>query len=358
MSDRPAFPPSDHFDGTVFFNPAEMAPDIPRSGPDEIPRRDAAIDEPALARERPPGQRRRSMALAMIRYRFREERRPWPKLPPDPAPAGDPWEDVPEGHVSLTFIGHSSFLVRLPNLTFMTDPVFSARCSPVSWAGPKRARPPGRRFAHLPKIDLLLISHNHYDHMDLPSLRMIQRRDDPLVATPLGNARHLAKAGLHRVMEGDWWEELRIAEDVAVTVTPARHFSARTLWDRGRSLWGGLMLQVQGKRLLFAGDSGHGRHWAEIGARLGPPDLALLPIGAYEPRAMMASVHVNPEESVAAHQALGARQSVGMHFGTFQLTDEAVDAPPRDLAAARAAAGVPEDAFVTLGFGETRLFRL
>ncbi|HTI02765.1 MAG TPA: MBL fold metallo-hydrolase [Acidisoma sp.] len=353
----PFNPSSDHFDGTIFFNPPSMAPESGASGSDQIPRSDAPVDEPALAGERPRGRKRGGL-VSIIRWRFRKERTIWPPLPPEPKPAGDPRAPVPPGHAAVTFIGHSSFLVRLPGLTFMTDPVFSDRCSPVSWAGPKRARPPGRRFADLPKLDLLLMSHNHYDHMDLPSLRAIQRRDDPMVVTPLGNARHLAKAGMHRVLEGDWWQELHPRDDVKVTITPARHFSARTLWDRGRSLWGGMMLETAGKRLYFAGDSGHGRHWEQIGQRLGAPDVALLPIGAYEPRSIMAPVHVNPAEAVAAHQALGARQSIGMHFGTFKLTDEPIDAPEQHLAEARAEAGVEDGAFVTLGFGETRCFSL
>lgn len=342
----PLNPPSpDHFDGTIFFNPPETAPEH------HIP----PVPPPPQTNGRP---RKRGGLMTMIRWRFREERTVWPALPPDPMPLGDPHAPVPEGHAAVTFIGHSSFLVRLPNLTFITDPVFSDRCSPVSWAGPKRARPAGRSLADLPKIDLLLISHNHYDHMDLPSLRAIQRRDDPLVVTPLGNAVHLAKAGMHRAMEGDWWQQVQPREDLRVTITPARHFSARTLWDRGRSLWGGMMLETAGKRLYFAGDSGHGRHWQQIGQRLGAPDLSLLPIGAYDPRHIMATVHVNPWEAVAAHQALGSRQSIGMHFGTFKLTDEAIDAPERELAQARAEAGVDDGAFTTLGFGETRLFPL
>jgi L-ascorbate metabolism protein UlaG (beta-lactamase superfamily) len=301
---------------------------------------------------------RRGGLIAILRWRCREERRPWPPQPPDPSPSGDPHALPPRGSVSVTFIGHSTFLIRLPSLTILTDPVFSARCSPISWAGPKRARPPGRALADLPKVDLLLVSHNHYDHMDLPSLRALRRRDNPQVITPLGNVRHLKKAGLTRVEEIDWWQTRTLPDGTGVTGTPARHFSARTLWDRGRSLWSGFMLEVGGHRLFFAGDSGAGRHWAEIRRRLGAPDLALIPIGAYEPRTVMAPVHVNPVEAVAAHQALGARQSVGMHFGTFQLTDEAIDAPPAALAVARVEAGLAPQAFVTLGFGETRFFSL
>jgi L-ascorbate metabolism protein UlaG (beta-lactamase superfamily) len=338
LPQSPRYPLSDHFNGEVFFNPASTAP-----GPAGAP---------------PPANRRRGGLIAILRWQFGGDRRPWPPQPPDPAPAGDPKALPPLGSASVTFIGHSTFLIRVGGLTILTDPVFSERCSPVSWAGPKRARPPGRAFADLPKIDLLLLSHNHYDHMDLPSLRAIRRRDNPQAVTPLGNAVHLAKAGLGRVQELDWWQSTTLRQDILITATPARHFSSRSLRDRNHSLWSGFMLDIAGHRLFFAGDSGAGDHWAEIGQRLGAPDLALLPIGAYEPRAIMAPVHMNPAEAVAAHQALGAARSVGMHFGTFQLTDEPIDAPPAAMAAARAEAGLDANAFVTLGFGETRLFSL
>ena len=348
MPQSPRYPLSDHYNGEIFFNPPGMAPPSPAVAPAEEPAR--------------PGRRRGGL-IAMLRWRFMGERKPWPPQPPDPAPGGDPQACPAAGSVSVTFIGHSTFLLRWAGLTILTDPIFSDRCSPLSWAGPKRARPPGRALPELPKVDLLLVSHNHYDHMDLPSLRALRRRDDPRVVTPLGNKLHLAKAGLGRVEELDWWQSTTLPGGIRVTATPARHFSARTLRDRGRSLWSGFMLQTgagqeAGQRLFFAGDSGAGHHWAEIGQRLGPPDLALIPIGAYEPRSIMAAVHVNPAEAVAAHQALGAARSVGMHFGTFQLTDEAIDAPPTALAEARAAAGLADTAFVTLGFGETRVFPL
>jgi L-ascorbate metabolism protein UlaG (beta-lactamase superfamily) len=334
----PPYPPSDHFNGEIFFNPPSMAP--------------------ATAEASPPASRRRGGLITMLRWQLSGDRKPWPPQPPDPAPTGDPKQAPPPGAAAVTFIGHSTFLIRLAGLTILTDPVFSERCSPVSWAGPKRARPPGRALSDLPKVDLLLVSHNHYDHMDLPSLRALRRRDNPQVITPLANAQHLAKAGLDRVSELDWWQSTTLPPDIRITATPARHFAARTPWDRGQCLWSGFMLETHGHRLFFAGDSGAGRHWAEIGERLGAPHLALLPIGAYEPRSIMAPVHMNPGEAVAAHQALGARQSVGMHFGTFQLTDEPIDAPPQALAEARAQAGLPLESFVTLGFGETRVFAL
>jgi L-ascorbate metabolism protein UlaG (beta-lactamase superfamily) len=324
-------PPSDHFDGTSFYNPPSAAPDRAQTQPRGI--------------------------LPILRWRLSGARKVWPPQPPNPTPAGDPQAPVAPGTVAVTFIGHSTFLLRLPGLTILTDPIFSDRCSPVSWAGPKRARPPGRAFAALPKIDLLLVSHNHYDHMDLPSLRAIQARDAPAVITPLGNAVHLRKAGLGRIHELDWWQSERLG-DSRITATPARHFASRTPWDRNRCLWAGFMIEIGGKKILFGGDSGAGRHWAEISARLGPTDLALLPIGAYEPRAIMAAVHINPAEAVAAHRDLMSRQSIGMHFGTFQLTDEAIDAPPRVLAEVLRAEALDAGCFVTLGFGETRVFTL
>ncbi len=258
--------------------------------------------------------------------------------------------------VAITFINQASFLIRLPGALVLTDPIFSQRCSPVSWAGPKRVRAPGIALADLPRPDVVVLSHNHYDHMDLPSLRALQQRHAPTFVTMLGNGRRLARLGIAAI-ELDWWQEVRQGA-LRIIATPARHFAARTPFDRNRALWGGFMLGVPDGQVLFAGDSGAGSHWADIQTRLGAPDVALLPIGAYEPRWFMAPVHMNPPEAVEAHLALGARGSVGMHFGTFQLTDEAIDAPLEALAAARDAMGVPADVFSTIGFGETRVYEL
>ncbi len=332
MTARP-FPVSDHCDGERFHN--------------------VVLDEaPAVA------QAGRGL-LPILRWRLGGTRSRWPDRITDPAPAGSPTAAPPPSGVTLTFIGHATFLLRTGPLTILTDPIFSERCSPVAWVGPKRARPPGRRLDELPPIDLVLISHNHYDHLDLPSLRAVVARDNPAFVTPLGNRRHLAEAGAEAgagmVIELDWWQAHRIGETV-ITATPARHFSARTPFDGNRALWSGFMIEQPGQRTLFAGDSGAGPHWREIADRLGQPDLALLPVGAYAPRSLMAAVHMDPEEAVAAHQALGAHRSVGMHFATFQLTDEPIDEPEARLAAAVARAGLHRDSFVTLGFGETRAF--
>ncbi len=319
--------PSDHFDGEHFFNPGTPPPASPVS--------------------RGPGRR----LVAILRWQLRQRRAPWVVPPPDGPYAPLP-ERVAPGTVAAAFVGHSTFVLRFAGGTVLTDPIFSDRCSPLSFAGPKRVRPPGIAFAALPPIDLVLVSHSHYDHMDLPTLRRLQARDRPAVVTMRGNRRTLAGLGIEAT-ELDWWEETRVGP-FRIVATPARHFAARTPWDTNRSLWGGFAIVEDGEApVLFAGDSGAGPHWREIGERIGAPALALLPIGAYLPREMMRRVHVDPAEAVDAHLALGARRSVGMHFGTFQLAAEAIDAPPRDLADARQARGVPADAFVTQGFGET-----
>jgi L-ascorbate metabolism protein UlaG (beta-lactamase superfamily) len=312
------YPLSDHYDGRHFFNP----------GPNRPPRG----------------------LVQVLRWQLRREQRAvWPArvanpvFPPPPATVGP-------ASVAVTFINHASFLIRLPGVVVLTDPIFSERCSPVSWAGPRRARQPGIALDDLPRPDVVLLSHNHYDHMDFPTLRALQARHAPQFVTTLGNRRTLAKLGI-AATELDWWQDTAVG-DLRITATPARHFSARTPFDRNRTLWAGFMLSAPAGTVLFAGDSGDGPHWSEIRACLGAPDVALLPIGAYEPRWFMAPVHMNPAEAMQAHLALGARRSVGMHFGTFQLTDEAIDAPLVALADALKSAAIPAEPFRALRPGE------
>jgi L-ascorbate metabolism protein UlaG (beta-lactamase superfamily) len=318
-----SLPISDHCDGRHFFNPGV-----------------------------PPSSR---SLLQVARWRLRGERTAWPTALSDPAVAPPP-ETVPARRVAITFINHASFLIRTSDALVLTDPIFSLRCSPVSWAGPKRVRPPGISLADLPRPDVVLLSHNHYDHMDLPTLREIQHRYAPAFVTTLGNARALVRLGIVAT-ELDWWDEITLG-NVSITATPARHFSARTPFDRNRTLWAGFMIKTASGQVLFAGDSAAGPHWQDIQTRLGAPDVALLPIGAYEPRWFMAAAHMNPAEAVQAHGALAARRSVGMHFGTFQLTDEAIDAPLVALAEARRAHGLAPEQFTTHAFGETRVYQL
>lgn len=287
--------------------------------------------------------------------RWQRTRRPipWPRWiedPPQPPPA-----PLPPDRIGATFIGHASMLIQIGGLRILADPIWSVRCSPFSFIGPRRVRAPGQRLEDLPGVDVVLVSHNHYDHMDWPTLRDVRARFAPrLCVTGLGNAAYLARAGFGDARELDWWQSVEIG-GVSITYVPAQHFSARGLHDRYRALWGGFVLQRgDGAAVYFAADSAWCPHFAAIGARFPDIRLALLPIGAYEPRWFMRAMHMNPEEAVLAHRALGARRSVGMHFGTFfRLTDEAIDAPQRALAEARARHGVAPEAFDTLPFGAT-----
>jgi L-ascorbate metabolism protein UlaG (beta-lactamase superfamily) len=269
-----------------------------------------------------------------------------PPFPPPPRAAADA--------IAATFIGHATFLLQIAGLCILTDPIWSERASPVPFAGPRRVRAPGQPLHALPGVDLLLVSHCHYDHLDLPTLREVGRRWAPATVTGLGNGRHLAKAGLRGAAELDWGQSVS-AKGATITYVPAQHFSARTPFDRNRTLWGGFVIEAGGRCLYFAGDAAYSPHFSEIRGRFPRIDLALLPIGAYEPRRIMAVHHMNPAEAVQAHLDLGAPPSIGMHHGTFQLTDEAIDAPTEALAAARTARGVPAERFRTLGFGETWL---
>jgi L-ascorbate metabolism protein UlaG (beta-lactamase superfamily) len=218
--------------------------------------------------------------------------------------------------------------------------------------GQRRHKPPGLPFEQLPKIDLVVISHNHYDHLDLPTLRRLQERDAPLVLAGLGTAALLQKNGVTSVADVDWWEH-RDVGGLRVTFAPAQHWSTRALTDRYRNLWGSWYLSDGRQTVYFAGDTGDGPHFRAIRDRLGPPDLALIPIGAYLPRWFMRSQHVDPAEAVAAHLTLGARRSVAVHWGTFQQADEGMDDPPADLARAREQRGVPAEDFVVLDNGQS-----
>jgi L-ascorbate metabolism protein UlaG (beta-lactamase superfamily) len=279
---------------------------------------------------------------------MREERTPWPRSIPVHVRQPDPLD--PSAWAAVTFVGHSTFVIQTSIGNIITDPVFSERASPLSFIGPRRVREAAVPLDRLPPITMVLLSHNHYDHCDLPALRALHRRFDPLLLTPLGNARLARAAGFTRIEELDWWQRAD-SSPMPVIAIPAQHFSARTPFDRNRALWSGFMVEIEGRRLLFAGDSGYGGHFVEIHERLGPPDLALLPIGAYEPRWFMQPIHMNPEEAVRAHLDVGALRSVGMHFGTFQLTSEGVDEPVAALGRALRDHGVADGTFATLDFG-------
>ena len=231
----------------------------------------------------------------------------------------------------VTFVNHATVLVQTGDVNVLTDPVWSQRVSPVSWAGPRRRRPPGIRFADLPQIDLVLLSHNHYDHLDLPTLRRIERRDRPSVFCGLGVGDLLRKNGMRDVTELDWWDSAPARRGLHVTSAPVQHFSGRGLFDRNRTLWTGFVLSGGAGSVFFAGDTGYGPHFAEIRRRVGKIRLALLPIGAYKPVWFMGPVHMSPEEALAAHRDLEADTSVGIHYGTFELADDGQDEPRREI---------------------------
>jgi L-ascorbate metabolism protein UlaG (beta-lactamase superfamily) len=260
-------------------------------------------------------------------------------------------QTVPEERVAgmrATIVGHASVLIQAGGLNVLTDPVWSERASPLPFFGPKRVWAPGIAFEALPHIDAVLLSHNHYDHMDMATLRQLHIRHRPLMVTTLGNDAILRRAiqGV-RVAAGDWWDRIDIGNGGEVTIIPAYHWSARTGRDRRMALWSGFMLSTAGGRAHFAGDTGYGdgRIFREVRQRIGRPDLALIPIGAYAPRWFMSAQHTDPNEAVQILEDLEAPRAVGIHWGVFQLTDERRDEPRELLVEALARRGIAESVF-------------
>ena len=257
------------------------------------------------------------------------------------------------GGDSVTWLGHAAFLIRIAGRTILTDPFLSEHASPLPPLGPRRFAPPGLTAARLPQIDLLLLSHNHYDHLDLPTIEALPDKAEIEVIAPLGLGRYFTAHGYHRVRELDWGDEVDLGP-LAVRALPAIHFSRRTLLDRNRTLWTGYVLEGAGRRLYFAGDTAYGPVFREIGPEAGPIDLALLPIGAYAPRELMRASHATPEEAVEIARELGAQRLVAMHWGTIQLADESPFEPPERFRPAAHAAGYGDDEAWVMRIGETR----
>ena len=280
-------------------------------------------------------------------------KRLWLSIVPRPgaAPRVDPDPGALQANPSLTWIGHASFLVRMDGATFLTDPMFSRRASPLAFAGPPRLVPPGVALKALPPVDFALVSHDHYDHLDVPSVRALATRGVRFVV-PKGLGEIVRRAG-GMATELGWWDRTDVA-GVTVHCVPAQHFSGRTPFDRNRRLWAGFVVEGATRRFYHAGDTGDFDGFAEIGRRLGPMDLAAVPIGAYLPRQMMAPVHVNPEEAVKAGLAVRAARLAAMHWGTFDLADEPVEEPPRRFRAEAARLGLGDDRAWVLKVGETR----
>lgn len=335
-------PVSDHFDGHRFHNPDGETP-VPGARfaasflwrgltrpRDQWPARVPIIPgyPPAAATACPVAPARVAESLARCVAR------------PDPR------------RMFATWIGHSTVLVQAGGINILTDPVYAERAGPWGLFGPKRVRAPGIAFDDLPRIDLVLVSHDHYDHMDLAMLKRLWARDRPLIVTSLGNDTILRGAGVPSIAR-DWGGRVRVLPGIDVIVERVHHWGTRWGADRDRSLWSGFTVTLPGGNLFFAGDTawGDGR-WPVAAAKDGPFRLALLPIGAIEPRAMMAPNHIDPAEAVACFRRLGAAYALGVHWGTFHLSEEAIDAPPALLAASLARAHIPADRFRAVEVGQ------
>jgi L-ascorbate metabolism protein UlaG (beta-lactamase superfamily) len=318
-------PNSDHFDGKRFFDP----------------------------RGAPPRSRRELLRWHVDR-RWRAPKAKWPVWAPSPY-ADRPPARIEGAALRISYIGHASLLIQTAGLNVLLDPVWSKRVSPFRFVGPKRVNDPGIAFADLPSIDVVLVSHGHYDHLDLTTLSRLAAAHRPRVVTPLGNDTIIKNHDPAIAVEAyDWEDRVKIGAGVVTTLVATRHWSARNLSDRNMALWASFVIEAPGGGVYFVADSGYGdgRHFCGARERHGPFRLAILPIGAYEPRWFMRDQHMNPAESVRAFIDCGAELALGHHYGTFQLTDEPIDAPLIALADALREAGIPTERFRTLRPGE------
>jgi len=257
---------------------------------------------------------------------------------------------------TLTWLGHSTLLIQYNGINILTDPHLTKRASPFSFAGPERYTSPGLLIEDLPVIDLIVISHNHYDHLDKLTIENLfekQSKNPPHIFVPLKLKKWFLNLGIENVTELDWNESEKFREWV-IHAVPVQHWSSRTLWDRNKTLWAGWVLETNGFRFFFAGDTGYSKDFENIGKKFGQFDLAAIPIGGYEPRWFMKAHHVNPEEAVQIHHDINSRYSIGIHWGTFILTDEPVDDPPRLLRVAAANSGLKTKEFFVMKHGETK----
>ena len=280
-----------------------------------------------------PGAPQARGFLAVLRWKLRSRPEPSPDFISDVEPSIPP-SRVRGSGLRVTLVNHSTVLIQQGATNILTDPIWSERASPGSWLGPKRRRKPGVRMEDLPPIHAVLISHNHFDHLDLPTLRQLAARGSSTFVVAARGARLLRSQRIESVHELDWGESLAISGFIIHSV-PALHFSARSILDRNKTLWCGYIIEYPESLVYFAGDTGFGNHFAQIREKFGSPQVALLPIGAYEPHAGLCPVHMAPEEAVRAHEILGAKTSIAIHHGTFQLADEGIDTPQKQLMAGK-----------------------
>lgn len=323
---------SDHFDGSVYFNPDFSAP------------ANGSVT-------------RKSRTWWWIsRILFGSGFPEWPKQE-NSVTGTIPVERVPEGSLRITPVGHATFLIQMDGMNILTDPIWAERCSPVSWIGPKRHKSPGISFQDLPPIDLVLVSHNHYDHLDLSTLEDLAARKTPFALTTPGNKELIAETGIPDVQELDWWQSKVISEKVKVTVVPARHFSSRTLWDRNKTLWGGFVISGPSGNVYFAGDTGYGQHFREIATRFPRIRVAILPIAPFQPKSTRQPPsighHMGPAEAVVAHKDLNPEVSIAGHYQVFQLGLDGFDDAVRTLAETLKEHSLPSDSFITLEPGRS-----
>jgi len=312
-------PPSDHFDGSRFF--------IKGSG---------------------------HSFFHEIKWLWEMETIEWPEWINDP-PQPPPIEQVKKGELRITFVNHATVLIQMDGINILTDPIWSKRAGPLSWLGAKRIRAPGVKMEDLPKIDIILITHDHYDHLDFPSLKKLVKKHQPTIITGLGVKNRLKSLMADNLVELDWWQKHSYSEGIKITFVPSHHNSGRGLFDSNKTLWGGFVIKGSAGDVLFMGDTAFGEFVEQIKKKFSNFKLAVLPIGSYEKRWFMKNQHINPDEAVRIHKILNISQSMGIHYATFEEhPEQTIDAHEIDLKIALKKYKVPESEFWILKFGEGR----
>ncbi len=314
-------PVTDHFDGKTFIN---------------------------------PGNVKAKGFLDVLKWGLNREKGSWP--PSEGLSYGPPPPQIVNDQLRITFINHSTFLIQTEGLNILTDPVWGERVSPVSWAGPKRHRPAGIKYEDLPPIDVVLITHNHYDHLDMPTMKRIWRDHAPLIITPLGVDLLLKKSNIENIKVTDWWDEVKINDRLSVLSVPAQHFSGRGTFDRDATLWCGFVLKRAKGNVYYVGDTGYGDFFTDIYEKAGPFKVSVIPIGAYKPNWFMSPIHTSPSDAVQIHKDVKSENSIAMHFGTFPLADDGLYDPVNDLYASLEKENVDKSRFVVMKEGDFLIY--